>query len=114
MADLHKEFPSKFISRDTLPAGGLMATIVGAEFEVGSFGRQLVLLLDNGQKFSLNATNRKALARKLGHETDNWISKQIQFALGPVTTPSGNTISGVVVEVPTNKFDDEPFVDDRL
>jgi hypothetical protein len=97
--DLRKKFPSKFVTRDELPEGGITAAIIGVECDEGNYGPRVNLLLDNDQKFTLNTTNRKHLTRVLGPQTDDWTGVSLHLSLGPVTTPDGNTITGVVLDV---------------
>jgi hypothetical protein len=42
------------------------------------------LIFESGDVLSLNATNRKALTRAYGTESDYWIGKQIEMFLGQI------------------------------
>jgi hypothetical protein len=41
-----------------------------------------VLVFDTGEEFSLNETNRKALVRAWGFESDIWIGLEVELSLG--------------------------------
>jgi hypothetical protein len=48
--------------------------------EEGKYG--LVLTLDSGSQFSLNATNWRTLSKAYGVESDNWVGKRIGLTRG--------------------------------
>jgi hypothetical protein len=43
--------------------------------------KQVVLELESGDTFILNATNSKILSKAWGHESDDWLKQELEFSL---------------------------------
>jgi hypothetical protein len=78
--DTSKHFTT-FLKVDDF-AEGESAEETIAKVEEGKYG--LVLTLDSGSQFSLNATNWRTLSKAYGYESDNWIGKRIELIRGEV------------------------------
>jgi hypothetical protein len=77
MVDARK-YASKYVKPDNVRDGPLTTRILNV-FE-GTYG--LVLELETGSQFSLNEGNTNVLIRAFGHETKDWIGKEITLELG--------------------------------
>jgi hypothetical protein len=61
----------------------------------GKFGKPDVIF-ESGEVLSLNATNLRTLIRAYGTESEDWLGKEIEAALGPVMF-EGNLVDSIVV-----------------
>jgi hypothetical protein len=81
MANMRKYAGSSYITLDDVADHSIKATII--EVTQGSFDKP-VLLLDDGRRFSINATNCKTLIAAYGEESDDWIDKEVEIGAGKV------------------------------
>jgi hypothetical protein len=71
-----------FLKVDDFAEGESMEETI-TKVEEGKYG--LVLTLDGGSQFSLNATNWRTLSKAYGYESDNWIGRRIELTRGEAT-----------------------------
>ena len=79
MASMRKYAGSSFIGLDDVKARPIQATIV--QFAEGNYGRP-VLLLDTGQRFTVNKTNVDTLIAAYGDDDADLIGKRIELFAG--------------------------------
>ena len=79
MASMRKYAGSSFIGLDDVKARPLQGTIV--KVSEGDYGRP-VLLLDTGQRFTVNATNVKTLIAAFGEDDADWTGMKIELFSG--------------------------------
>ena len=75
-----RKYASKYIKPDQVRDGPVRSRII-AVLEDEHYGRP-VLELENGSQFTLNESNNNALIKAWGHNSDDWIGQEIEFALG--------------------------------
>jgi hypothetical protein len=80
MTSMRKYAGSSFIGLDDVVARPLRAVIIEVIPE-GNFDKP-ELLLDSGQRFSVNVTNVKALIAAFGDEHTDWLGKRIELFAG--------------------------------
>ena len=80
MTSMRKYAGSSFIDLDDVLARPIWAVIVEVIPE-GNFDKP-ELLLDSGQRFSVNVTNVKALIAAFGEEHTDWLGKRIELFSG--------------------------------
>ena len=91
--DMTKYASSSFIKVDDLvggPEGKVIIAIAEGKYE------KPVLTLDDGRKFSLNATNISTLIKALGPNDKDWIGKRIELSAG-TTRFNGRDTPSVLV-----------------
>lgn len=121
MADYSKmyESDSKFLKAGDLKGQALKVKISGAKVEAmtqdANGDQKLVIYFEGKEKgMALNKTNFKALAAGFGHDSDEWIGKEIEIFSMDVEY-QGNMVPGLrlrIVKAATNdgEFDDDiPF-----
>jgi hypothetical protein len=79
MVDARK-YVSKYIKPDNVRDAPIQTRIVNV-FEEDRYGR-LVLELENGSQFTLNESNTETLLKAWGHNTDEWIGREVVLELG--------------------------------
>jgi hypothetical protein len=88
--------------------------------EEGKYG--LVLTLDSGSQFSLNATNWRTLSRAYGFESDNWVGKSIELTRGEMTY-KGEQVASLILKPTSSPLSEserklpvkpEPDIDDDI
>jgi hypothetical protein len=96
-------FPSKYLRADDLADGEeLQAVIAGCREEKMKDGQiKPVLYLDDDRALPLNATNARAIASKLGDESDAWRGHQITLFRSLTDYPNPDTPC-LRVRVPQN------------
>jgi hypothetical protein len=81
--DLSKYGPSRFLKvEDLKELGSFKAKIVAVE--IGEKFDKPEIVLDDGSVLSLNATNCGRLLRVYGAESDDWLNKIVELAVGTV------------------------------
>ena len=80
--DMSKYMGNVFLKVDDIKASGPIRVRITGVSE-GRFGKP-DLTFHDGTQLSLNATNCRVLARAYGLESDDWIDKEVELALGEV------------------------------
>jgi hypothetical protein len=75
-----RQYASTYIKPDHVRDGPLLTRIVNV-FESEQFGRP-VLELETGSQFTLNDGNTNTLIKAWGHNSDDWIGKEVELSLG--------------------------------
>lgn len=75
-----RKYASKYIKPDNVRGGPIQTRIVNV-FEDERYGR-LMLELETGSQFALNDGNTNALIKAWGHDTDEWIGRELALELG--------------------------------
>jgi hypothetical protein len=70
-----------FLKPDDVREGPVQVTIT--DISEGKYDKPDIDF-DDGTRLSLNATNSRVLARAFGYDSDDWIGKRIELALGEV------------------------------
>jgi hypothetical protein len=71
-----------FLKVGNVKVNGPMRVVI-ADVQLGKYGKP-DLAFDDGSKLSVNATNNGILCRAYGMESDDWIGKEIELALGEI------------------------------
>jgi hypothetical protein len=88
--------------------------------EEGKYG--LVLTLDSGSQFSLNATNWRTLSKAHGYESDDWLGKSIKLTRGEATY-KGEQVPSLILKPTSPRLSEserkllakaEPDIDDDI
>ncbi|UPK35553.1 hypothetical protein IVB18_47745 [Bradyrhizobium sp. 186] len=91
--DMRKYASEHFLKLDDVREGPLTLRI--ALVRDGSYDKPDVVF-ESGEVLSLNATNLRTLIRAFGPDSDDWIGKDVEAALGPVMF-QGKPQDGVIV-----------------
>src|SRR5262245_15495498 len=75
-----RKFSSGFVKPDAVRDGPLQACIVNVYIS-DKYDRP-VLELDNGDQFTVNATNNRALCKAYGYDDREWRGHTVEFSLG--------------------------------
>jgi len=81
-----------FLSLDTVTET-ILAKIVVANIEPGTFGARVVLTLVNDKKVSLNRTSLAALVKRFGNDTDNFAGKRVRIENGLIKNKPALVVS---------------------
>ena len=79
--DMRKYSGKIFIKVDDVRGGPIRVKI--AAVKEGQYGKP-DLVFENGDSFSLNATNNRILVQEYGQDSDDWINKEIELFLGEI------------------------------
>jgi hypothetical protein len=82
MVDATKYGRRKFIKAQDVEDGPIVAMI--AAIEEDSRFDKLILLFDDGKKFSLNKTNVDILIKAFGKDTRNWPDHEVELSHGKI------------------------------
>ena len=102
--DMRKQFPSKWLSADDLGTREFTMTIRDVKVENmsphGEQDNKPVIYFENAKKgLSLNVTNNQTLMGAFGHESNDWVGKEvILYAVD--TQFKGRATRGVRVMIP--------------
>jgi len=99
-----------FLKVDDIKASGAIRVKI-TDVSEGRFGKP-DLRFDDGTQLSLNTTNARALARAYGLESDDWIDKQIELAVGEVEY-EGKPQEAILVK-PVSPSSKKPELDDEI
>jgi hypothetical protein len=108
-----------FLRVDDLAQGETIEATI-TKVEEGKYG--LVLTLESGSQFSLNATNWRTISKAFGCESDNWLNKRIALTRGE-TMFKGEPVPSLILRVispPLSENDrkalvkPEPDIDDDI
>jgi len=78
--DMKKYSEGGFIKADNVRDGPLQAVIVNVY--ISDQYKRPVLELDNGDQFTVNVTNNRALCKAYGTNSDDWRGHTVEFSLG--------------------------------
>jgi hypothetical protein len=92
--DMKKFCGSAFLKLADLE-GGPRRVLISGVCE-GKFGRP-EMTLDDGSKFSVNATNARLLRAAYGDDSDDWLDKEVELYLGPVEY-NGEKLTSILVK----------------
>ena len=113
--DMRKFSGAAFITKADVRNGPLLMQIAGVR--EGKFEKP-DLLFESGESFSVNSTNNRILMRAYGADSDNWVGKEIELALGQIKF-QGSLQDAVIVKPITpiaiaNKAVDGAEADDEI
>jgi len=83
-----------FLRVDNVRAGPMREVI--AEVVEGNYGKPNIIF-QSGNRMSLNVTNGRTLAKHFGVESDDWIGKEVELAIGKVEY-QGSTVDSIVIK----------------
>jgi hypothetical protein len=75
-----RKYASKYVKPDQVRDGPIETRVVNV-FEDERYGR-LMLELETGSQFALNAGNTSALMKAWGHDTNGWVGQELVLELG--------------------------------
>ena len=107
--DMRKYMGNVFLKVDDLKASGPIRVRITKVSE-GRFGKP-DLTFHDGTQLSLNTTNARVLARAYGLESDDWIDRQVELALGKVEY-EGKPQEAILVK-PVSPSSKKPELDDE-
>jgi hypothetical protein len=114
--DMQKYSGSTFLKVDDLRASGPRRVAI-ADVREGKYGRP-DMEFDDGSKIGVNATNAKALVNAYGRNSDSWLNKQVELAIGEVKYQGEPKACIIITPIsrPTEKKDPPapPSMDDEI
>jgi hypothetical protein len=79
--DMRKYSGSVFLKPEDLRDGPITVTIT--DVSEGKYDKPNLHFKD-GSRLSINTTNNRVLVRAYGHDSDDWVGKQIELTVGEV------------------------------
>ena len=99
---------SRYVKKEDLMGGNdrgyTIQDVDGVEFGSASKGdlkRQIQLVLDEGDLFTLNKTNTRMLIHYFGDDMNKWKGKPIILAYDPSVQYGGRQVGGIRVRIST-------------
>ena len=80
--DMRKYSGSAFLKVDDIKASGPRRVAI-VDVREGKYGRP-DMEFDDGSKIGVNATNTKVLMNAYGRNSDSWVNKKVELAVGEV------------------------------
>ena len=80
--DMRKYSGSAFLKVDDIKASGPRRAAI-VDVREGKYGRP-DMEFDDGTKIGVNATNTKVLMNAYGRNSDSWVNKKVELAVGEV------------------------------
>jgi hypothetical protein len=115
MMDMRRYSGSAFLKVDDIKASGPRRVVI-ADVKEGKYGRPDIEF-DDGSKIGVNATNNRALVNAYGRNSDSWLNKQVELAIGEVKYQAEATAYIMIkpISQPVEKKEPPPpSIDDEI